>query len=84
VPKVDVSTNGYYVWLKRSRSHRAREDTVLTGRIRQIHLRSRGTYGAPRIHAELADEGMHVGRKRVARLIPKDTGTVCERQACVA
>jgi putative transposase len=69
VPKVDVSSSGYYAWLKRSRSTRAREDAILTGRIRQIHLRSRGTYGAPRIHAELADEGMHVGRKRVARLM---------------
>jgi putative transposase len=66
---LDVSSSGYYAWLKRSRSTRAREDAILTGRIRQIHLRSRGTYGAPRIHAELADEGMHVGRKRVARLM---------------
>lgn len=38
-------------------------------RIRWIHLRSRGTYGVPRIHAELADEGVRVGRKRVARLM---------------
>ena len=34
-----------------------------------IHSRSRGTYGAPRIHAELAAEGVAVGRKRVARLM---------------
>jgi putative transposase len=38
-------------------------------RIRTIHDRSRGTYGAPRIHAELAAEGVHIGRKRVARLM---------------
>ena len=33
------------------------------------HASSRGTYGAPRIHAQLAREGVHVGRKRVARLM---------------
>jgi putative transposase len=41
----------------------------LVARIRRIHGRSSGTYGAPRIHAELASEGVHVGRKRVARLM---------------
>jgi len=64
-----VSTSGYYAWLKRAPSARAREDAMLTHRIRSIHLLSRGTYGAPRVHAELADEGVHVGRKRVARLM---------------
>ena len=54
---------------KRAPSPRAREDAILTDRIRWIHLRSRGTYGAPRVHAELCDEGVHVGRKRVARLM---------------
>jgi len=66
---LEVSTSGFYAWRKRGPSRRAREDTILTDRIRWIHLRSRGTYGTPRIHAELADEGVHVGRKRVARLM---------------
>jgi putative transposase len=66
---LDVSTSGYYAWLKRRPSVRSREDAILTGRIRWIHLRSRGTYGSPRIHAELRDEGVRVGRKRVARLM---------------
>ncbi len=64
-----VSTSGYYAWLKRQSSQHSREDAILTDRIHWIHLRSRGTYGAPRIHAELRDEGVHVGRKRVARLM---------------
>jgi transposase InsO family protein len=39
-------------------------------RIHEIHENSKGTYGAPRIHAELADiDELHVGRKRVARLM---------------
>ena len=64
-----VSTSGYYAGLKRGPSQRAREDTWLTERIQSIHTRSRGTYGAPRIHAELCDEGILVGRKRIARLM---------------
>ncbi len=66
---LEVSTSGYYARLNRPPSRRSREDVVLTQRIRWIHLRSRGTYGAPRIHAELADEGVRVGRKRVAHLM---------------
>ena len=37
--------------------------------IRAAHAASRGTYGAPRIHAELAGKGIRVGRKRIARLM---------------
>jgi putative transposase len=66
---LEVSTSGYYAWLKRNTSQHSQADGLLSDRIRWIHLRSRGTYGAPRIHAELADEGVRVGRKRVARLM---------------
>jgi putative transposase len=66
---LEVSTSGYYAWRKRAVSQRSQEDAVLTDRIRTIHTRSKGTYGVPRIHAELADEGARVGRKRVARLM---------------
>src|SRR5207247_1710594 len=44
-------------------------DLALTDRIHAIHARSRGTYGTPRVHAELAATGVRVGRKRVARLM---------------
>ena len=64
-----VSTSGYYAWRRRRLSRRAVDDTVLERRIREIHATSYATYGAPRIHAELRDEGMRVGRKRVARLM---------------
>ena len=63
------SASGYYTWLGRRPSVRERADRVLRDRITEIHVRSRGTYGAPRIHAELAAEGVSVGRKRVARLM---------------
>ena len=64
-----VSPSGYYAWLTSSPSTRERADRALRDRIVDIHSRSRGTYGAPRIHAELAADGVSVGRKRVARLM---------------
>ena len=64
-----VSTSGYYAWLKRPRSAREKSDVALVERMQAIHKRSRGTYGAPRIQAELADDGVLVSRKRVARLM---------------
>lgn len=64
-----VSTSGFYGWLNRKPSARSKSDRELTERIRAIHERSRGTYGAPRVHAELVEQGVRVGRKRVARLM---------------
>ena len=70
---LEVSTSGYYAWCARPPSARARADAVLTERIREFHTQSRGTYGAPRIHADLKDDGWRLGRKRVARLM-RDAG----------
>ena len=64
-----VSTSGYYAWRKRTPSSRKISDSGLKERIRQIHQESRGTYGAPRVHIELREEGTRVSRKRVARLM---------------
>lgn len=64
-----VSPSGYYAWRSRPLSARGQADAELTARLRALHERSRGTYGAPRIHIELASEGIHVARKRVARLM---------------
>lgn len=69
---LEVSTSGYYAWLKRPESIRARRDRELSERIRHIHKRSKGTYGAPRVHAEMREEGVLVGRKRVARLMRQE------------
>jgi putative transposase len=66
---LDVSPSGFYAWLDRPLSDRAREDVELTARIERAHAESRGTYGVPRLHAELAAEGIAVGKKRVARLM---------------
>ena len=64
-----VSPSGYYAWVSRGPSSRELADRRLRDRIVDIHSRSRGTYGAPRIWAELAANGTCVGRKRVARLM---------------
>jgi putative transposase len=65
-----VSRTGFHNWERRAPSDRALTDAFLTEKIKQIHDHSRGVYGAPRIHAELRMEhGIHVGRKRVARLM---------------
>jgi len=64
-----VSRAGYYAWLDREPSVRLQADTELTNRITAIHKTSKETYGAPRIHAELIDEGIRVGRKQVERLM---------------
>ena len=92
---LEVSRIGFYAWAGRRPSRRAREDSDLGQRIQDIHEQSRGTYGAPRIHAELSASGTHVGRKRVARLMRGNgirgvsrrkwtTTTVRDRTAVVA
>jgi putative transposase len=64
-----VSIAGYYAWRRRAPSARTEADAALLKRIRTVHAVARGTYGAPRIHAELQADGEAVGRKRVARLM---------------
>ncbi len=67
-----LSTSGYYAWLERPPSARARANEALVSRMREIHGFSRESYGAPRMHAELRDEGRLVNHKRVARLMRLD------------
>ena len=64
-----VSASGFYAWLERAPSARAQSDARLSDQIKAIHRRSRQTYGMPRVHAELSEQGVRVGGKRVARLM---------------
>ena len=57
-----VSEAGYHAWRRRPPSTRAMADAALLKRIRTVHATSRGTYGAPRIRAELRAEGQPVDR----------------------
>ncbi len=77
---LEVSRSGFYAWLTRPKSPRALADEVLTEQIRTAYNLNRKLYGAPRVHAELADLGVHVGRKRVARLIRNADLVGCHRR----
>lgn len=66
-----VSRSGFYKWLNSGPSNRCIENQLLTAKIRQIHHRSKRTYGSPRIFARLRQEGVKVSRVRVARLMKK-------------
>jgi len=66
---LEVSRSAFYASRTRPPCERARQDRELIELIERFHAESRGTYGAPRIHDDLAEAGVHVGRKRVARLM---------------
>lgn len=64
-----VSRAAYYVWSKGVPSKRAQTDRILGQQVVRVHRQSRGTYGTPRIHQQLRQEGTRTSRKRVARLM---------------
>jgi putative transposase len=75
-----VSRSGYYAWAARLPSARAVADGILTAQIHDAFDVNRRVYGAPRIHAELADAAVHVGRKRIARLMRQAGIVGCHRR----
>ena len=68
---LNVSPSGYYVWHKRPESPRSKENRRLEAKIRVLFKDNREVYGAPRIHAELKDEGESCSKNRVARIMKK-------------
>ncbi|WPW26423.1 IS3 family transposase [Streptomyces atratus] len=66
-----VSRSGFYRWLAGAdaRAARAQADAELAERIAEIHRESDGTYGVPRVTAELKDAGRRVNHKRVERVM---------------
>lgn len=64
-----VARSAFYAWRKRGPSARRQRDAQLAVEISATHKRNRGAYGSPRIHADLRARGVHVSRKRVARLM---------------
>jgi putative transposase len=67
-----VSASGYYAWKGRAASSRQRRDLLLLAHIRADFATSNETYGSPRMHAELNENGVVVGRHRVARLMSEN------------
>lgn len=64
-----VSRSGFYAWCSRPESTRSKENKAIVTQIKKVHTESRRTYGSPRIHVELGEQGLEVGRNRVARLM---------------
>ncbi len=72
-PLLNVSASGYYAWKRRGPSRRQLDDMILLAHIRAHFRASNGTYGSPRMHVDLREEGLHIGRHRTARLM-RDNG----------
>lgn len=66
---LEVSRSGYYAWRNRPISARRCSDERILGTIREVYRKNRKVYGSPRIHNVLKEQGMRLGRKRVARLM---------------
>ena len=69
---LDVSTSGYYAWKNRKASTRQQRDMLLLAHVRAQFLNSNETYGSPRMHVELKEEGVAVGLHRVARIMQEN------------
>jgi transposase InsO family protein len=68
-----VSRSGFYAWRDREPSKRACEDERLSVLVRASHEKGRRTYGSPRIHRDLRKQGIRIGRKRVIRLMQRES-----------
>ena len=66
---LNVSKSGYYAWCNRKPSKRTLDDAALLRVIRSVFSANRKTYGSPRVHAVLLDQGIEVGENRVARIM---------------
>lgn len=67
-----VSCSGYYNFIKRQPSRREVENEEIVTKMRAIFEASHKTYGSPRIHAELSEQGISCSRRRVARLMKQN------------
>lgn len=68
-----VSRSGYYGWRKRPYSRRHRENEQVLMEIKESHERSKGTYGSPRVTADIRAKGIRCGKNRVARIMRKNS-----------
>jgi putative transposase len=81
---LEVSRAGFYAWSRRPESKHSREDRRLSVMVKAFHEESRRTYGSPRVHMDLIEQGERIARKRVARLMREDglKGRVRRRYKC--
>ncbi len=80
-----VSSSGFYAWRGRAPSARAQANAHLGARILEVFERSDATYGAPRVCAQLRNDGLNVGKNRIARLMRAQglRGVSLRRAFCV-
>ena len=72
-----VSTSGYYAWKDRPPSQRVREDASLLDQIAEVFQDSDSTYGSPRVHMSLRQQGQAIGRRRIERLMRENGIQAC-------
>ncbi|MFS1515083.1 IS3 family transposase [Bacillus sp. SCS-151] len=68
---LNIPRSTYYQSLNKVESKREKENRQITERMTTIHKESKGRYGAPKIHHQLTEEGIHISLKRVQRLMKK-------------
>jgi putative transposase len=76
-----VTRSGFYAWQRRPPSPRRVEDLRLVHRLRLVHAIHRRTYGRPRLHRALQEDGVRIGEKRVRRLMRQAGLTAVGRRA---
>jgi putative transposase len=81
--QLEVSRSGYYAWRERPESSRQQEDQALAQEVEQVYRDSRGTYGSPRVQAEMKARGRKVSRKRVARIMKQQKLEARKRRRAV-
>lgn len=74
-----VSQSGFFAWRDRPACHRQRQDMVYLAHVRTAFTLSNGSYGSPRMHRDLIDDGHEIGRHRVARLM-RQNGLVARQK----
>lgn len=79
-----VSTSGYYAWKHRRPSKRQLDDMVFLAHIRSQFTTSHETYGSPRMHIELQEDGLAIGRHRVDCVVPANQAVEHERHVAQA
>jgi putative transposase len=80
---LEVTCGGYYAWRKRPVCNREKNQMRLVEKIALVHQQSRGTYGSPRVHAQLVKQGESVNVKTVAKLMKKAEIRVKPKKAFV-
>jgi putative transposase len=69
---LNVSRSGYYAFIKRPESKRSKRQAEVLEHIRRVHRNSHQIYGSPNITMELRNEGIHVSKGMVSRLMKKN------------